>query len=70
MTAATRSRLKFAALMTACGLLTELAFVAFLSPKSLAAIPWPLQAATGLVFFYAIAPWATMRLRFFKRGQE
>lgn len=56
--------------MTACGLLIELAFVAFLSPKSLAAIPWPLQAATGLVFFYAIAPWATMRLRFFKRGQE
>jgi hypothetical protein len=54
--------------MTACGLAIELAAVALISPGSLARIPWALQAATGLIFFYAVAPWATMRI--FKRGQE
>ena len=63
-------RLKFAALITVCGLAIEVAAVALISPRSLATIPWLLQAAVGLIFFYAAAPLATMRLRLFGSRQR
>jgi hypothetical protein len=50
--------------------LIELAAVALIAPGSLASVPWLLQAATGLICFYALALWATMRKRLFRSGQE
>lgn len=65
----TPKRLKFAVLMTACGLVVELAAISLISPGTLAKIPWLLQAAISLVFFYVIAPWATIRLGSFRSAK-
>jgi multisubunit Na+/H+ antiporter MnhG subunit len=63
-------RLKFAVVMTGCGVLIELAAIALIAPGSTTRVPWLLQAATGLIFFYVLAPWATMRLRLFRSEQS